>query len=142
MTADVVVQVHFDDLDAFGIVHNSRHLLLFERAVVEYWTERGWTFDPASDRIEELYFVILENSVRYVNPIATTGPVLVRFWIERLGTTSLVYGFELRSVDGSLLHAEGRRVQVKIDRTTRQPAPLSEALRQACEPLLVDSEAA
>ena len=42
------VMVHFEDLDAMGVVHNGRYVLLLERALAAYWTRAGWAFDPAT----------------------------------------------------------------------------------------------
>src|SRR5687768_15399103 len=40
------VQVYFDDLDAMGLLHNSRYALLVERAIGAYWGRLGWASDP------------------------------------------------------------------------------------------------
>lgn len=130
------VDVHFDDLDAMGVVHNGRHALLLERALGAYWARRGWSFDPSRPHFADLFFVVREFSILYRAPIAAVGPVQVRFWIERLGTSSVVYAFEMRSTDGAVLHAEGRRSQVRLDPATMRSAPITDAVRQACTTLL------
>jgi hypothetical protein len=48
------VDVHFDDLDAMGVVHNGRYVLLLERALAAYWTRAGWAFDPSNPRSGEV----------------------------------------------------------------------------------------
>jgi acyl-CoA thioester hydrolase len=130
------VEVHFDDLDAMGVVHNGRYSVLFERALAAYWSRRGWAFDPASPHFAEIFFVVREFSIRYRRPITGVGPVHIHFWIDDLGETTVDYSFRVQSVDGEVVHAEGRRAQTKIDRATLRPAPLSAAVRDACEPLL------
>jgi acyl-CoA thioester hydrolase len=37
-----------------------------------------------------------------------------------------------------VVHAEGRRVQVKLDPQTLRPSPISAELYEACRPLLAD----
>ena len=37
-----VLDVYFDDLDAFQILHNARYLLLFERTIGAFWKHLGW----------------------------------------------------------------------------------------------------
>ncbi len=37
--------VHFDDLDALGLLHNARYPLLVERAWSELWQANGVAFD-------------------------------------------------------------------------------------------------
>jgi acyl-CoA thioester hydrolase len=125
------VQIHFDDLDAMGVVHNARYVLLLERALAAYWSERGWPFDPAMPHFTDIFFVVREFSITYHAPIATVGTVGVHFWIEHIGTSSVVYGFRVLSDDHSVVHAEGRRVQVKLDPATLRPAPMRDDLRAA-----------
>ena len=82
-------------------------VLLLERALAAYGTRAGWAF----------------------------GPVHVQLWIDRLGNTSAVYGFRVLSADETVPHAEGRRVQVRLDPSTLRPAVIGPELRAACRPL-------
>ncbi|HEU5267358.1 MAG TPA: thioesterase family protein [Jatrophihabitans sp.] len=136
------VEVYFDDLDAMGVVHNAKYGLLVERALAAYWTRHGWPFDPGAPHFAEIFFVVREFSIRYRRPIVGVGPVHVQFWIDAIGESSVDYAFRVASADGSVVHAEGRRAQVKIDRRTLRPSPLSEAIRDACRPLIAVPEAA
>jgi acyl-CoA thioester hydrolase len=130
------VEVHFEDLDAQGVVHNARYVLLLERALSAYWTRNGYPWDPSSPQFMDVFFVVKEFSITYHAPIARPGPVSVRFWIDRLGTTSAVYGFRVVSHDESVTFADGRRVQVRLDPATLRPAVIGPDLRAACAPLL------
>jgi acyl-CoA thioester hydrolase len=131
------VEVHFDDLDAMGVVHNSRYAVLFERALASYWARRGWAFDPKQPHFEQIFFVVREFSIRYRRPITGVGPVHLHFWIDELGTNNIDYRFRVVSADGATVHAEGRRAQVKVDPRTLRPAPISDDVREACRALLV-----
>jgi acyl-CoA thioester hydrolase len=130
------VEVHFEDLDAQGVVHNGRYVLLLERALSAYWSRNGYPWDPSSPQFMNVFFVVKEFSITYHAPITRPGPVSVRFWIDRLGTTSAVYGFRVVSQDESATYADGRRVQVRLDPATLRPAVIGPELRAACEPLL------
>ncbi|GAA1301224.1 thioesterase [Planotetraspora silvatica] len=130
------VQIHFEDLDAMGVVHNGRYVLILERALSAYWADRGWPFDPAQPHFADVFFVVREFAISYQVPVTTVGEVVVHFWVERLGTTSVVYRFRVLSADQTVVHAEGRRVQVKIDMVTLRPSPIGEDVRQAIIPLL------
>jgi len=46
-----------------------------------------------------------------------------------------VYGFKVLSEDESVIHAEGRRVQVRLDPATLRPAAIGPELRAASRPL-------
>lgn len=139
VTEEITVQ--FDDLDAMGMVHNAKYALLLERAMSAYWARQGWPYDPGSPEFAKAAFAVKEFTISYHVPITRTGPVQVRFWLERLGGSSIVYGFHLLSADGAVLHADGRRVQVRINLATGRPVPLSPELRAAAAPLLAPSPA-
>jgi acyl-CoA thioester hydrolase len=135
----IPVQVHFDDLDALGVVHNARYAVLLERALGAFWIERGWTFDPTSAEFGDSFFVVREFGITYHAPITRPGVAVVRLWVEHLGTSSVVYGFRFTSDDaeGSVLYAEGRRVQVKVDPGTLRPTPITGRAREIATTLLL-----
>ncbi|GII96003.1 acyl-CoA thioesterase [Sinosporangium siamense] len=136
------VQVYFDDLDAMGLLHNSRYALLVERAIGAYWQRLGWAPDPAGSAFKDVFLAVREFKVTYNVPIAGAGAALVHFWIERMGRTSGVYGFRVLSADRAVVHAEGYRVNVNLDPATLRPAPFSDELRATAEPLLRRAAAA
>ena len=82
------VYVHFEDLDAMGVVHNGRYVLLIERALDSYWTREGWPFDPSRPHFAEIFFVVKQFEITYHVPITTVGPVGVQLWIDKLGSSS------------------------------------------------------
>src|SRR6516164_4914113 len=73
-------------------------------------------------RFKEAFFVVKEFAITYHVPITRIGPVHVQLWLDRLGNTSAVYGFRVLSEDETVTHAEGRRVQVRLDPATLRPA--------------------
>jgi len=135
------VQVHFEDLDALGVVHNGRYVLLLERALAAYWTRAGWAFDPAASSFKDVFFVVREFAITYHVPITRVGPVHVQLWLDHLGNTSAVYGFRVLSEDETVTHAEGRRVQVRLDPATLRPAAIGPELRAASRPLQREASA-
>ncbi|AOS63923.1 acyl-CoA thioesterase [Actinoalloteichus hymeniacidonis] len=118
-------QIHFEDLDANGAVHDSRYLLLVERAVMDYWFERGWHYDPPLSRFDDVCLVVRHVAIGFHTPIIGVGPITVHFWIDQVATSSLTYGFHVLSADLSVLHAEGSRTQVRSDPSTHHPITLS-----------------
>jgi acyl-CoA thioester hydrolase len=115
-------------------VNNGRYVLLLERALVAYWTRAGCAFDSAGPRFREAFFVVREFAITYHVPITRVGPVHVQLWLDHLGNTSAVYGFRVLSQDETVTHAEGRRVQARIDPVTLRPAVIGDELRAACRP--------
>lgn len=125
----VPVPIHFDDLDALGVVHNARYAVLVERALIAWWSERGWSFVGGRPTKPDAYNVIREYSITFHTPIVGIGRARVHFWLEKLGTTSADYRFRFLSEDGAVVHAEGRRVNVRLDPATMRPAPWSDEAR-------------
>lgn len=138
MTAGYVqpTDIYFDDLDATGVVHNSRYAVLLERALIAYWTEKGWSTDRLRSKFDDTLLAVREFTVTYHVPITRAGPVKIHFWIDHLGRSSVVYGFRVLSDDESIVHAEGRRVQVKLDAATFRPAAITPELRTVAESLM------
>lgn len=79
--------------------------------------------------------MVREFSITYHVPISTVGEAAVHFWLDHMGTTSVVYGFRVLSADHTVVHAEGRRVQVRLDPATLRPSPMSEPLRESLRQL-------
>ncbi|MEW1660718.1 MULTISPECIES: thioesterase family protein [unclassified Streptomyces] len=132
----VPVTVHFDDLDALGMLHNSRYPLLAERAWAEYWHGFGFGFDGDWVAAGDMCNVIKEMKVSYERPLTRAGHYAAHLWIERLGRTGLTYGFRICSADGTETHARGHRVLVRVDPQTLRPTPWSDRARAIAAELL------
>jgi acyl-CoA thioester hydrolase len=117
------VSVHFDDIDAMGVLHNARYALLLERAMITFWSRHGHSFEAGRPTTSDSFNVVKEFSITYLTPVRGTGEVAVHFWVEHLGTSSAVYAFRMLSLDGDTTFAVGRRVVVKLDAATLAPAP-------------------
>ena len=134
--AAVPQTVHFDDLDAMGVLHNSRYAVLVERAITAWWAERGVSFTGGRPTTPDAFNVVREYQITFHRPIRGTGAVHVRFWLDRMGTTSAEYGFAVASTDGETVYAEGRRVNVRLDPATMRPAPWTDEGRALAAHLL------
>lgn len=130
------VVVHFDELDAMGILHNTRYALLVERALAPYWAARGHSFTDGRPSSPDLFHAVREFAIAFRAPIRGTGPVSVHFWLNHFGQTSAEYGFRIQSTDGRAVHAEGRRAIVRLDPATLRPTAWTEAARQVAVTLL------
>lgn len=125
-----VMGVYFDDLDAFYILHNARYLLLFERTLGSFWESVGMgSFEPES--AGDHCHLVRANAIEYLSPVKGTGRVRVRVWIEKLGKTSLTFGFRMMPMNEDIDHARGSRTIVRVDPTDQRPIPWTDAFRQA-----------
>ncbi|MFI2379964.1 acyl-CoA thioesterase [Streptomyces sp. NPDC018964] len=133
----IPVTVHFDDLDALGLLHNARYPLLVERAWTELWQEKGVRFDGDWAAAGDACNAVRELRIGYEAPVTRAGTYAVHLWLERLGRTGLTYGFRFCSQDGEVTYARGSRVLVRLDATTLRPAPWSETFRDGARELLL-----
>ena len=128
-----VMGVYFDDLDSYHILHNARYFLLFERTLGEFWRELGFgTFQQ--EGAPELFHYVRANNIEYLSPVFGVGRVRVRVWIEKLGTTSLTFGFCLMPLDEDRQHAVGTRTVVCVDPETHRPRPWGDEFRARLQP--------
>ncbi|MCH5673341.1 acyl-CoA thioesterase [Streptomyces gilvus] len=132
----IPVTVHFDDLDALGLLHNARYPLMVERAWAELWQEYGIHFAGDWVAAGDACNAVKELRITYEAPVTRPGTYAVHLWLERLGTTGLTYGFRFCSEDGAVTYAQGARVLVRLDPETMRPAPWSDAFRAAGRELL------
>jgi acyl-CoA thioester hydrolase len=124
---DVVhLPVHFDDLDAMGVLHNARYAVLMERAMSLWWAERGVSFSGGRPSTPDAVNVVREYAITFHAPVRGTGEIGVHFWLESMGTSSADYRFRVISADGATVFAEGRRVNIRMDPATMRPAPWTE----------------
>jgi acyl-CoA thioester hydrolase len=126
-----IQDVYFDDLDPFGILHNARYILLFERTIGAFWRKLGWSGPLDVQSNPDQFHLVRENQVEYLRPVVGVGQVRVRVWIEALGRTSLTFGLRCMALDEDVDHARGRRVVVKVDPQSRRPTPWSDDVRHA-----------
>ncbi|MCF3964799.1 acyl-CoA thioesterase [Streptomyces fuscigenes] len=128
------VSVHFDELDAFGMLHNARYAVLVERAWAAFWYAQGVGVtdgaQQAGNAQGDAFNVIKAFTITFEAPITTTGPYAVHLWMERLGATSATAGYRVCSPDGARTHAHGTRTVVRLDRDTLRPARWSDRVRE------------
>jgi acyl-CoA thioester hydrolase len=132
----IPVTVHFDDLDALGLLHNARYPVMVERAWTALWNERGFGFEGDWEAAGDFCNAVKELRISYEAPVNRPGAYAVHLWLERLGTTGLTYGFRFCSADGSVTYAHGTRVLVRLDAGTLRPTAWSDRFRALGRELL------
>ncbi|MDT0464643.1 acyl-CoA thioesterase [Streptomyces gibsoniae] len=132
----IPVTVHFDDLDALGLLHNARYPVMVERAWSALWHELGWVFDGDWEAAGDFCNAVKELRISYEAPVTRPGGYAVHLWLERLGNTGLTYGFRFCAADGAVTYAHGTRVLVRLDAATLRPTSWSERFRAAGRELL------
>ncbi|MEV6636997.1 thioesterase family protein [Actinoplanes sp. NPDC051470] len=129
------VDVFFDDLDWLGMLHNSRFGILVERAWSIYWRRQNVAVSSDWTLKENGFILTKQFSITYDNPVPHPGRYAVHLWVERLGTSSMTYGFKLQSLDGGTVFAHGNRTLVNLDPEAGVPTPWSEEGRSVASKL-------
>ena len=83
------MRVYFDDLDSFGMLHNSRYSVLVERVWAIYWRQQGLAYSKDGKLLDDAFNVVKEQRVSYEFPINRPGEYGVHIWLERIGRTSM-----------------------------------------------------
>lgn len=133
--------VHFDDLDSMGMVHNTRYAVLIERGLTTFWDKHGYTYAHNVPTHPDSFIAVVEFLIQYRAPVLGTGPILVHIWVDRMGTTSVTYGFQVLSADGKTVHAQGHRVHARLDPKTLRTTPWAQDTREIYQALSKPGEA-
>ena len=127
------VPTRWNDDDTYGHVNNVVHYLMFDTAV------NGWLIEASGVDIRRLpaIGVVVETSCRYFAELRFPEVVTAGIALEKLGTSSVVYGLALFGQHGAEPAAVGRFVHVYVDADTRRPVPVPDEIRSALRQLEV-----
>ncbi len=128
-----VRKVRFSDSDAQGIVFNGNYLTYFDDTITDYLEATGIGWDEMTEQGIDMVLGRAEVDFRAAGQI---GDVLITgAKVVEIGRTSLV--FEMRTWDQATGHAvaEGRLIQVMVDRRTHRPTPVPDWFVEAVERL-------
>ncbi|MFC4224566.1 acyl-CoA thioesterase [Lysinibacter cavernae] len=146
MRDQVILQLRWADLDAYGHVNNAVMLRLLEEARIRWmWKPAGGTasrdsqiFDasPTSDTI----MVIAHQEIEYraVLPYLDEG-ININVWIGAIGGSSLDLYYEIYGAAGAeaeTLYVRASSTVVVMDAAAQKPRRLSTDERAAMQPYL------
>jgi acyl-CoA thioester hydrolase len=127
------VLTRWADNDMFGHLNNAVYYQLFDTAI------NGWinTSVPAVDPVTiAAQGIVAESGCRYFSELHFPQRLVVGVAVTRLGNSSVTYRLgifpaadELAAEDGQKIAALGHWVHVYIDRTSRRPVPIPDAIR-------------
>jgi acyl-CoA thioester hydrolase len=114
------------DNDVYGHVNNVVYYQYFDTVVNQYLIEQGALEIEKSAVIG----LVVETHCNYFASITFPDLVHAGLRVARLGSTSVRYEIGLFRNEDAEAAAQGHFVHVYVDRATRRPANLPEALRQ------------
>lgn len=120
------IAVRWRDLDAYNHVNNSTYLTYLEEARLQWLKDvpGKWFTDRCAP-------VLAASELNYRAPIEWPAEVLVKLFVERLGSSSITIGHHMFAGKPQRLCCDGRVVLVWMDPTTGKPVPLPDAIREA-----------
>jgi acyl-CoA thioester hydrolase len=121
------LQTRWEDNDVYGHVNNVVYYSFFDTAVNRYLIEAG-ALDIEAGAVIGL---VVETQCRYHAPLAFPDTLQIGIRVARIGTSSVRYEVGVFRAGEEEAAADGHFVHVYVDRVTRRPVPLPEALRTA-----------
>ena len=122
------------DNDSYGHVNNVVYYAWFDTTVNAFLIEQG-VLDPNEG---DVVGVVVETLCRYHDSVSFPEPVEAGLRVERIGKSSVRYEIGIFKVGAELASADGHFVHVYVDRETRLPVPVPDAVRDVILPLTAD----
>ena len=120
------------DNDIYGHVNNVVYYSFFDTAVNRYLIEAG----ALDIHRGEVIGLVVETRCNYFEPLEFPQTVEAGLAVAHLGASSVRYEVGLFAQGAPETAAAGHFIHVYVDRATRRPVELPEALRAALQPLI------
>ncbi len=120
------------DNDVYGHVNNVQYYSFFDTAVNRWLIERG-VLDPLTSPV---FGLVVETRCSYYKPLSFPDRVDAGLKVVHLGRSSVRYTIGLFRQGDDEAAAAGEFTHVYVERESRKPAPIPEAVRAALEALL------
>lgn len=121
------------DNDIYGHINNVVYYSFFDTAVNGYLIDAG-ALDIHAGAVIGL---VIETHCNYFAPLAFPQTIEAGLRVAHLGSSSVRYEVGLFAAGEPLAAAAGHFVHVYVDRASRRPVPLPDALVRALTPLKV-----
>jgi acyl-CoA thioester hydrolase len=122
--------IFFDELDPMKMLHNTRYAVHVERATTALYYLIGFRWELDVEKNPDQFHAVKSFNIDFQSPLVGQREMKISIGVQKLGTTSCVYGFRCRSSDGGE-HARGTRTIVKLDPATARPTEWTERFRAA-----------
>ena len=127
------ISTRWADNDVYGHVNNVVYYSWFDTAVNAHLIDQGVLDIHAGATIG----LVIETQCNYFAPLAFPQPVEAGIRVARLGSSSVRYEVGLFAYGEPLSAAAGHFVHVYVDRLTRRPVPMPDALRSVLQALVM-----
>jgi acyl-CoA thioester hydrolase len=118
------ISTRWMDNDVFGHVNNVTYYSYFDTAVTGWLAERHLI-----GLLDGPMWMVAETGCRFFGEVAFPELVTVGLRVGRIGSSSVRYELAVFRSDNDRAVAEGHFVHVHVDRATRRPMPVPDAIR-------------
>jgi len=126
------ISTRWMDNDVYGHINNVQYYSFFDTVVNGYLIAEG-ALDPQASAVIGL---VVETKCNYFESLTFPDEIQAGLRVGRIGGSSVRYEIGLFRGDATQAAAQGHFVHVYVDRATRRPVPLPDALRRALAPLV------
>ncbi|GFG73889.1 hypothetical protein MBOT_12540 [Mycobacterium botniense] len=126
------VLTRWADNDMFGHLNNAVYYQLFDTAI-NGWITTNVDVDPLT---VPALGIVAESGCRYFSELRFPERLVVGLAVTRLGRSSVTYRLgvfraaeDLRDGEAQAITALGHWVHVYVDRSSRKPVPIPDAIR-------------
>jgi acyl-CoA thioester hydrolase len=121
------ISTRWMDNDVYGHVNNVQYYSFFDTVVNGYLIDKG-VLDPQTSPVIGL---VVETACNYFASVSFPEEVHAGLRVKHIGSSSVRYEIGLFRGEEDAAAAQGHFVHVYVDRVTRRPALLPDALKQA-----------
>ena len=125
----LTVPTRWMDNDQYGHVNNVVYYSYFDTVVNHFLISRSVLDVEHGETIG----LEVETGCRFFRPVSFPDTLQAGLRVEHLGTSSVRYAIGIFTEDEDEAAAQGHFVHVYVDRATRRPVPLPDALRSVLE---------
>lgn len=116
-------RVRYSEVDYQGIAYNAHYLTWMDTTIHEFC--RAVPYNYTVKRAETgCDFHTVKATVEFRQPLRLDDDFVVELRIDRIGRSSLTFGFDLRCAGDGAPRATGEIVWVHVDQKTNRSAPL------------------
>lgn len=125
-----MVSTRWADNDQYGHINNAKFYEFVDSAVNAHLI--------IANALDDFLGLVVDSGCRYTSSLAFPDVIEVGIKVDRIGTSSVTYGFAVFRRGTTTPAAIGHFVHVYVDRETRRPKPVTGKLRAVVENLMAD----
>lgn len=133
-------KIRFDDVDGAGIVYYPQYFHLCHEAFEDFFEAAAPFSYPQMILKRRLGFPAVALESTFTAPLSYGDVAVTELWVERIGNTSVKFGYRIRRKEDDTLCFEARVTAVLMNLDSRRPVPLEDDFRRLFSGILRQGE--